>query len=292
MDQFLAPELLKALKVFQRDEITGYQIYSWLAKKIKGEKNAAVLKRLADDEMRHYEVWKKYTGTEISPDRIRVIMYFFISRIFGITFGIKLMERGENTARDRYARYLELLPETKTIMDEEDAHEQQLIAMIDEEGLQYAGSIVLGLNDDLVELTGALAGFSLALQQTRLIAMAGLITGIAASFSMAASDYLSKKADDTGKNAGKSAAYTGLAYLFTVALLILPYLIFKNYFVCLGLTLTLAILIILIFNYYISVAKDYNFRRRFTEMAVISLGVSALTFGISFVIKKALGIDL
>ncbi|MBN2763947.1 MAG: VIT1/CCC1 transporter family protein [Bacteroidales bacterium] len=292
MDQFLAPELLKALKVFQRDEITGYQIYSWLAKKIKGEKNAAVLKRLADDEMRHYEVWKKYTGTEISPDRIRVIMYFFISRIFGITFGIKLMERGENTARDRYARYLELLPETKTIMDEEDAHEQQLIAMIDEEGLQYAGSIVLGLNDALVELTGALAGFSLALQQTRLIAMAGLITGIAASFSMAASDYLSKKADDTGKNAGKSAAYTGLAYLFTVALLILPYLIFKNYFVCLGLTLTLAILIILIFNYYISVAKDYNFRRRFTEMAVISLGVSALTFGISFVIKKALGIDL
>jgi len=47
-----------------------------------------------------------------------------------------------------------------------------------------------------------------------------------------------------------------------------------------------------VFNYYISVAKDLDFRRRFTEMAVISLGVSALTFGISFLIKKALGVDV
>jgi VIT1/CCC1 family predicted Fe2+/Mn2+ transporter len=122
--------------------------------------------------------------------------------------------------------------------------------------------------------------------------MAGLITGIAASFSMAASDYLSKKADNTGKNAGKSATYTGMAYIFTVAMLILPYLIFTNYLVCLGLTLAIAILIIFVFNYYISVAKDLDFRRRFTEMAVISLGVSALTFGISFFIKKALSVDV
>ena len=67
--------------------------------------------------------------------------------------------------------------------------------MIREKQLDYVGSIVLGLNDALVELTGALAGLTLALQNTRLIAIAGLITAIAASFSMAASEYLSNKSD-------------------------------------------------------------------------------------------------
>jgi VIT1/CCC1 family predicted Fe2+/Mn2+ transporter len=292
MSPDLSSEMLKALIIFQRNEITEYHIYSRLAGKLKDKNNATILERIAKEEMAHYETWKNYTGIEVPPDFIKFKWYYFISRILGITFGVKLMERGEDQAQKSYARYLETIPEARHIREEENAHEQQLIAMIDEERLQYAGSVVLGLNDALVELTGALAGFSLALQNTKLIAMAGLITGIAASFSMAASDYLSKKADDTGKNAGKSAAYTGLAYLFTVALLITPYLIFTNYLVCLGLTLAIAILIIFVFNYYISVAKDLDFRRRFTEMAVISLGVSALTFGISFFIKKALGVDV
>jgi VIT1/CCC1 family predicted Fe2+/Mn2+ transporter len=222
----------------------------------------------------------------------RVKWFYFISKIFGITFGIKLMEHGEENAQKVYAQYIADISESKRIMEEEDAHEKELIALIDEERLQYAGSIVLGLNDALVELTGALAGLSLALQNTRLIAMAGLITGIAASFSMAASDYLSKKADGAEKNAARSATYTGIAYILTVALLILPYLLFSNYLICLGMTLFIAILIIFGFNYYISVAKDLNFKQRFTEMALISLGVSALTFGIGFIVKKALGVDI
>jgi vacuolar iron transporter family protein len=288
----LSASQIKAFTVFQQNEITGYHTYTRLAKRIKDKNNAGIVERIGQEEKSHYEIWKKYTGRDVSPGKLKLFGYFFLARILGITFGVKILERGEERAQKTYARYMEEIPEAKRMMEEEEAHEQQLIALIDEERLQYAGSIVLGLNDALVELTGALAGFSLALQNTKLIAMAGLITGIAASFSMAASDYLSKKADDTGKNAGKSATYTGLAYLFTVALLILPYLIFTNYLVCLGLTLAIAILIIFVFNYYISVAKDLDFRRRFTEMAVISLGVSALTFGISFFIKKALGVDV
>jgi len=47
-----------------------------------------------------------------------------------------------------------------------------------------------------------------------------------------------------------------------------------------------------LFNYYISVAKDLNFKQRFAEMAIISLSVSALSFGIGFVVKRALGVDV
>jgi vacuolar iron transporter family protein len=292
MDNNLTPETIQALKVFQQNEITEYHIYTRLAKVIKDKNNATTLERIGKEEKAHYEIWKNYTNVEIQPNFLRIKFYYLISKLLGITFGIKLMEHGEENAQKIYLKYIQDLPEAKKIMEDEDAHEHELINLIDEERLQYAGSIVLGLNDALVELTGALAGLSLALQNTRLIAMAGLITGIAASFSMAASDYLSKKADNKGKNAGKSATYTGIAYILTVALLIAPYLIFTNYMVCLGVTLFIAILIIFGFNYYISVAKDLNFKRRFAEMALISLGVSALTFGIGFLVKKALGIDI
>ena len=292
MENNLTHEQISAFKIFQKNEITEYHIYVRLAKSIKDKNNAAVLERIAKEEKCHYEVWKNYTNVEIAPDFFRVHWFYYISKILGITFGIKLMEHEEDHAQEAYAKHLTDIPEAKTIMDEEEAHEHELIGLIDEERLRYAGSIVLGLNDALVELTGALAGLSLALQNTRLIAMAVLITGIAAGFSMAAADYLSKKADNSEKNAIKSAAYTGIAYFLTVALLIFPYLVFTHYLVCLGLTLIIAILIIFGFNYYIAVAKDLNFKRRFLEMALISMGVSALTFGIGFLVKKALGVNI
>jgi VIT1/CCC1 family predicted Fe2+/Mn2+ transporter len=173
---------------------------------------------------------------------------------------------------------------------EESRHEKALLDMLDEELLRYVGSIVLGLNDALVELTGALAGFTLALGNTRLISLAGLVTGISAAFSMAASDYLSTKAEGDPR-AGKSALYTGVAYLVTVVLLILPYLLLSNKFLCLGITLAVVIAIIGVFNYYLSVAKDVDFRRRFLEMGAISLGVAAFSFLIGFLLKKLLGVE-
>jgi len=82
-----------------------------------------------------------------------------ISKLFGITFGIKLMERGEEKAQITYEKISKTIPDAKDIVEDEDEHERQLLDLIDGERLRYAGSMVLGLNDALVELTGALAGF-------------------------------------------------------------------------------------------------------------------------------------
>lgn len=88
--------------------------------------------------------------------------------------------------------------------------------------------MVLGLNDALVELTGVLAGLTLALQNTRLVAMTGFITGIAASLSMSASEYLSAKSEEGPQDPLKASIYTGSAYVLTVLFLIFPYLLFTN----------------------------------------------------------------
>ncbi|HAE59868.1 MAG TPA: rubrerythrin family protein, partial [Anaerolineae bacterium] len=178
------------------------------------------------------------------------------------------------------------------IHEDEEEHEEKLLEMLDEERLRYAGSVVLGLNDALVELTGALAGLTLALQNVQLIALSGLITGIAASLSMAASEYLSTRSEKTDKHPVRAAIYTGIAYIITVALLILPYLLLENYILCLAISLTTGVIIIAVFNYYISVAKGENFKRRFAEMAGLSLGVALFSFIIGYFIRIWLGVEI
>ena len=291
-DLRLSDKQIEQIKGFQKNEITEYHIYSRLARNTKNQENREVLEKIASEELAHYRFWKTFTGSEIKPAAGRVIFYYLLARIFGLTFGIKLMERGESQANKNYSNFAQIIPEVVEIADDEDAHEHELIKMIQEEKLNYVGSVVLGLNDALVELTGALAGLSFALQNTRVIALVGLITGIAASLSMAASEYLSTKAEESGNEAVISALYTGIAYVFTVFILILPYFLFTHYLVCLAITILLAILIILLFNFYISVAKDYNFNKRFTEMLVISLGVAAVSFGIGYLIRNVFGIDV
>ena len=165
--------------------------------------------------------------------------------------------------------------------------------MLDEERLQYIGSMVLGMNDALVELTGSLAGFTFAMQNTRLIALSGLIMGISATFSMASSEFLAAKSEGR-TDAFKSCTYTGIAYLITVALLILPYLVFNNdqYMTALIAMLGIVILIIAGFTYYISVAKGEKFKPKFFEMSIISISVAVISFFVGILAKVFLGVDL
>ncbi len=288
----LTPEVKKKLLEFQRTEITEYAIYKKLAEWIDIPKNKAVLEKIAREELAHYNLWKSYTGQDVEPDEGTVRKYYWLSRIFGFTFGAKLMERGEKDAQESYEGLRTVLPEIDKVIEEEDRHEHELLDLLDEERLAYASSVVLGLNDALVELTGALAGFTLALQNARLIAIIGLITGMAAALSMAASEYLSTKAEPEGKDPIKAALYTGGAYLGTVAALILPFLLLSNYYVSLVLTLMFAVMIIALFNYYISVARDLDFKHQFLEMTIISLGVAAFSFLIGYLLRAFFGVDV
>ncbi len=275
---------------FQKQEITGHTLYSNLARRQSG-KNQEVLNRIAQDEMSHYRIFRKLSGQEIGINRWEVFKYTSISWLLGPTFAIKLMEKNEAADQKSYSR-LARLREILPIIQDEETHEKELIGLLKEDKLNYMGSVVLGLNDALVELTGALAGLTLALQNPSLIALTGSITGIAAAFSMAASEYLSTKSEDTGKHAGTASLYTGIAYIFTVALLILPFLLLHNIYLSLSITLVTAVLIIAAFNYYYAVVKDERFIRRFGEMALLSLSVAALSFGVGFVLRKFMGIDV
>ncbi len=276
----------------QKSEITEHLIYSKLARSVRDPQNQTVLRRISEHERKHYDLWREYTHQDVKPSRLKIWKYCLLSKIFGITFGMKLMERGEEKAQTTYKKIFDFVPAAMDIERDENDHERELLNLIDEDRLRYVGSMVLGLNDALVELTGALAGLTFALQNRGLIATAGFITGIAASFSMAASEYLSTKSEGDLRNPLKASIYTGSVYVLTVLFLISPYFIFRNYYLCLGFTFLNALLAILVFTYYVSVAKDIPFGKRFSEMAIISTSIAVLTFVIGFLVRRLINIDI
>jgi len=275
-----------------RNEITEHYIYKRLAASAKDPHNAEVLSRISEDELRHYRFWADLLGRRVGHSPPKVLFFCLLARLFGVTFAVKLMERVEGAAEANYTQMADSVPQAADMAADEDEHERELIAMIDEERLRYMGAVVLGLNDALVELTGALAGFTFALAKPRLIAVAGLITGISASLSMAGSEYLATRSEGGELSPGKAAFYTGLAYVITVALLILPYLLLANVYLCLGVMVLTALVVIAVFNFYASVAKDERFTKRFGEMAAISLGIAALSFCIGMLVRKLLPVDV
>ena len=287
----MEPRERELLLSFQRNEITEHLVYKRLARRMKGN-NREVLSKIAEDELRHYRLWREITGEDVKPSRWRVIFYLLVAYILGLTFAIKIMERGEEEAEASYSSLAEKWPQARAIAQDEFEHEKLLVDMIEEERIKYVGSMVLGLNDALVELTGSLAGLAFALQNTRVVGMAGLIMGIAASLSMSASEYLSQKSEADGATAMKAAFYTGVAYVITVVLLVAPFFIFSHFLLALAVTLVNVVLVIYVFTYFIAVVKEVSFKAMFTEMLFISLGVAFVSFVIGILARKALGVEL
>lgn len=289
----LSPKVKKQVVKMQKVELNGYLVYNNIAKRTKDAKNKEVLNRIALEEKKHAEDLEKLTGVKVKANPLIVWLYTLMSILLGFTFTIKFMERNESGDSKKYAQLEKEVPEFKQIAEDEERHERELLALLDEEILRYVGSMVLGLNDALVELTGTLAGLTFALGNNKIVALSGLITGISATFSMASSEYLSAKSEGR-QDALKSCTYTGFAYLVTVALLILPYLLLPagSALPAFIIMLFIALFIIFAFNFYLSVAQGLNFKKSFTEMALISMGVAALSFVVGLAVKHFLGVDI
>ncbi len=288
----LPSEVKSKIIALQRGEITEHFIYQKLAKSVKDPHNAGLLQHIAKDELGHHNLWHRYTGERPPPSRLKIWLYYLISRVFGITFGIKLMEEGEERAQAAYAEIADFVPEASSVAADEHRHEQNLVRLIDEERLHYTADMVRGLNVALVELTGTLAGLTLALPEPDLIMLAGLITGAAMVLSVASTEYLGTKSGEGGHSPLKAVLYGGLANIITFLFLLFPYFIFDNVYVSLGIMIFNAIVVVCLFSFYISMAREISFRRRFSEMVLASLGVAALAFLIGYLARIFLHINI
>jgi VIT1/CCC1 family predicted Fe2+/Mn2+ transporter len=282
----------RRLLASQRSEITEHLIYEKLSHCTKDPHNREVLERISADELRHYKLWETHTTTEVKPSKLKVWIYYVIARVLGLTFGLRLMEKGESRAQVDYCKMVDFIPAAEDISKEEYEHEKQLLDLIDEERLKYTSEIVRGLNVALVELTGTIAGFTLAFKNAGIIAMAAIIAGVAMTLSVASTEYLATKTGEGVRSPLKAVIYGGIANLLTVLFLIFPYWVFTDIYYSLGFMAFNAIVVIAAFSFYISVAKEISFKIRFIEMTLISLGIAGLTFAIGILVRMYLHIEI
>jgi len=282
----------KALKQ-QQNEIDDFTIYSMLSLSDKNKANQTIFRKIAKEEQGHYTYLKTYTHQELQPRRYVVLFYLFLSKIVGISFTLKFLEGREEGAKAFYKELILTDPKAQEIYEQEIHHEIELIDMLHDKKLLYAGAIVLGMNDALVELTGTLSGIALAFDKSVVVGVTGLIMGIAASLSMAGSAYLESKenvGDDV--NPLTYSLYTGVSYILTTAILVAPFFIFEKISIAIIWMFGSALVAIFLYNFYISVAKDLSFWKRVREMSYITFGVALISFGIGYVVKHYFGIEI
>ncbi len=283
---------------FAYSEFREQAIYREMVKSEKDPGFREILDALVRQEHAHYQFWLNYSSKkDFHVSFLQIFLFKLMRKVLGLTFTLKFIEGGERDAIQKYNAYLstvndpQLRERIKEIIEHEEEHERKLISTIKEEKVEFISNIILGVNDGLIELTGALVGFSFALRKPDLIALIGFITGLAASLSMASSAYMQAQYEE-GKNAVKSALYTGMAYIIVVCVLILPFLILPGAFMALGVMLLLAILIIACVSYYTSVIFERVFLRQFSEMTVFSIGIAFITFVIGLSLRYLFDIEV
>ncbi|WP_418180426.1 VIT1/CCC1 transporter family protein [Aliarcobacter lanthieri] len=285
-------KLKKALRQ-QQNEINDYTIYKALSLHQKDEKNKKIFEKIAKEEKTHYDFWVNITKRQLKPQSFIILFYIFLVKILGTSFTLKFLEKREAGAEEFYKELFEIYPESKIIYQQETEHEFALIDMLHDKKLVYAGAIVLGMNDALVELTGTLSGIALAFDRSIVVGLTGLIMGIAASLSMAGSAYLEAKENPNELIKPLTySLYTGVSYILTTAILVAPFFIFDSIMESIILMFICAFLAIVLYNFYISVAKDLSFMKRVLQMSAITFGVAIISFLIGYLVKHYFGIDI
>ncbi|MCM1225241.1 MAG: VIT1/CCC1 transporter family protein [Lachnospiraceae bacterium] len=156
---------------------------------------------------------------------------------------------------------------------------------------KYTGSLVLGMHDALVEISGIIAGLAFAFSDRNVIIMTAAIAAVAASLSMAAANFQAQRTENN-PDALRAAIYTGIMYITTSTILILPFMVVTNRFWALGLMAIMAVLIIFGFNCSMGILTRRPFMNRFLEMLGICAGVSIASFAIGAAAKYFMGITI
>ncbi len=282
---------------FARDEYKDLTIYKELVKSETSPEFKKILNSLIKHEQDHFEFWKGLSEQkEFSINPLTVWFYKFTRKVLGLTFTAKLLEKHEKEAIEHYREFLktaqgDVKKKVKKILEHELDDEKLLIAQIEEPQVEFISSIILGLNDGLIELTGVLVGFSFAFTNHNLVALTGLITGIAASMSMASSAYMQARHEE-GKDAIKAGVFTGVSYLIVVLLLIFPFFITANLYLALPIMIIIVLLIIISISYYTAILFDRKFVSQFLEMFIFSIVVATIAALIGFLFKNLTGINI
>jgi VIT1/CCC1 family predicted Fe2+/Mn2+ transporter len=292
-------ELEKVAREACEDEYKDYLVYSELAKHNKGKNHKfdEVFSQLANTEKKHYDFWKKFSvGKEPATSKWGSRFIIFISLLFGITFAIKFLEKHETKTIEKYKSVAHLIPEEDKaffagMIIEEEKHEHDFRNDIQSSYVKYISFVILGLADAIVEISGIHAGSLGIYDSTRLTGLAGIVAGAAASIAMASAAYAQAKQGFSG-SASISAAFTGISYFASAVVLATPYFLTDNMIGAVFASITFAVIILAVTNYYNSVITEKSFIRDFAEMISITFGATIVLYLLGQFIRSYFGITV
>ena len=148
----------------------------------------------------------------------------------------------------------------------------------------FWGCAVLGMHDAIVSTIGLVVGLVSADATQYVILLTGVIAAVAAG--------LSTRADGRLDVARYCGAATGVVYIFTAAMVLMPFVFIANSVLAMLLSYFVAIAIIFFFNYMKSKLSGERFWPHFTEMLIICVVVTLAAFLIGECAKVLWGIEI
>ena len=318
----------KKLRMFVDSELFDLTLYQELLKIERDDSLKEILYELTTTEKKHLEFWQEIT-TLAKPklsifSKIKLNFFLVLRRIFGPAVTILILEMIEIYGTKKYflvwQKYKKtaLAEKLREILQDEFEHEDKAISQRTQRKINVdkIRSAILGFNDGFVEIFGAVAGFLAAFPSYFLVGFAGFIVGLAGSFSMAASTFLSAKSGleieelDKGKkeilqkiDSAKTekefgqekesplsqAFYVGLFYFLGAILPVSPFLLgAENLFP----SILIGFFLILILSFFTAFFAGDDFLKRLRLNLVIVVGAILVTYSLGYLAKMIFGIEI
>ncbi len=199
-------DYLKTAYSFYIDESTDSVIYRHLSDIETDPELKEEFMRLSQVEAEHALFWRSFLekrGVKVTPPKVgkgKILYAKLLRKLLGAGTTVSILELGESQAVNKYYEYLkankdlseEEITAIKQIIFEELEHEKIFAEEKKKFHTENVRDFVLGMNDGLVEILGAVFGLS-AVYPTKpfLVGFSGLIVGVAGSLSMAVGTFIS-----------------------------------------------------------------------------------------------------
>ena len=281
-------------KDFAIQTLRDYQIYLALAERETVPAFKDILLELAQTSKEQFGFWARKSGARgddvRAPGRLEIFFYRVMRVCLGLTLAVKYIVGRKEERVTTYKAYC-----VECTVDSDfhaiEAFSERLEAItghIKEERVKFFSNVVLGFNDALIELTGALVGFSFALRDPKIISIAGLITGISASMSMAASAFLQAR-HENGRSPLKAALFTGVSYFVIALVLVLPFLMTESISDALTIMSVIIVVLVSAISFYSAVLLERRYLSQLGEMILLSVGVAGIAFLIGHLLNILIG---
>lgn len=287
--QKYSAEVQAQIKVAQKDEVTEYHIYKALARMVKDQGNRQVLNEIANEELEHYRFWMRY-GDEVDPLWWKVNMYILLTRVLGLVFGLKLLERSEIQAGKRYNALSRFIPEVKQIAEEENSHEKKLLNMINDRRAKGFGTWIISINLVVISTIAASTGWLTFSGNPMNAGFAGTMAAASVALADFMNTLLLKSQGKVRSDQLSKALMRLTGGVISGSLIVLPLLLIPLPLAGAGGAVAVAILILAGLNFYHVVISDYPWRQKLIRLLLALAVTAGLTAGLGFILRMAGGL--